>query len=57
MLENPSNISSTNQMARKNVVEKLIDHNYRLWGTRMELIQERTNRKRFGNGSETIPST
>ena len=54
---NPINATSSNEMARKYVVEKLIDHNYRMWRTRMELILERTNLIRIVNGSEVIPST
>ena len=54
---NPINGTSANQMARKYVVEKLTDHNYRMWRTRMELILERTNLIGIVNGSEVIPST
>ena len=54
---NPINGTSANQMARKYVEEKLTDHNYRMWRTRMELILERTNLIGIVNGSEIIPST
>ena len=55
---NPSNASSTNQMARKYVMEKLTDHNYRMWRTRMELlILKRTKLKGIINGFKTIPLT
>ena len=42
-------------MARKYVVEKLLDHNYRMWRTRIKLILERINLKGIVNGSKVIP--
>ena len=44
-------------MVGKNVGEKLRDHNYRLWRTRMELILEKTTFKGFVNSFETIMSS
>ena len=54
---NPINATSSNQMATKYVVEKLTDHNYRMWRMRMELILERTNLIGIVNGFEVIPPT
>ena len=44
-------------MVGKNVGEKLRDHNYKMWRTKMELILERLNLKGFVNGFETIMSS
>ena len=54
---NPINATSSNQMARQYVVQKLTDHNYRMWRTRMELILERTKLIGIVNGSEVILPT
>jgi hypothetical protein len=47
--------STTSNMSRKYVVEKLTSNNYRMWKTRMELILERTNLKEIVDGSSAMP--
>ena len=53
-LENVS--STTSDMARKYVIKKLTDNNYRMWKMWMELILERTNLKEIVDRSSTMPA-
>ena len=46
-----------NNITRKYSIEKLTNHNYRMWKTRMELILERENLKEVVDGSLCIPNT
>ena len=46
-----------NNITRKYSIEKLTNHNYRMWKTRMELILERENLKELVDDSMCIPNT